>query len=162
AGAEQPGGPKEELPQDVLDLRSRVDRLPRGLREQLLPVCERVCHFIRLQGRLIRIAQEAVDQLHLDVRYLLCDLEATQRESGSACEYGNCYLLAERRFPTLFVGACHSSLAALMAKFNGPHVSYKLVRVTAENVNDVVPRDAGLLSIDIDGNDYWVWKALEA
>ena len=37
--------------------------------------------------------------------------------------------------------------------------------LTAENVNEVFKRnkftgDIGLLSIDIDGNDYWVWKAL--
>ena len=38
--------------------------------------------------------------------------------------------------------------------------------VHAENVNALfakyaVPRDFDLLSIDIDGNDYWVWKAIE-
>jgi hypothetical protein len=39
--------------------------------------------------------------------------------------------------------------------------------VTRENVNDLIA-DAGftgeidLLSIDIDGNDYWIWQALEA
>lgn len=38
--------------------------------------------------------------------------------------------------------------------------------VTAENVNDLfaryaVPHDFDLLSLDIDGNDYWVWKVLE-
>src|SRR5262245_6233236 len=37
--------------------------------------------------------------------------------------------------------------------------------ITAENVNDIfaaadVPHDLDLLSIDIDGNDLWVWKAL--
>ncbi len=37
--------------------------------------------------------------------------------------------------------------------------------ITAENVNDVfrdndVPDDVDLVSIDIDGNDLWVWKAL--
>jgi hypothetical protein len=31
--------------------------------------------------------------------------------------------------------------------------------VTPENVNIVVPEDANVLSIDIDGNDYNVWKA---
>jgi len=38
--------------------------------------------------------------------------------------------------------------------------------ITAENVNDVVTSvgthgDIDLLSLDIDGMDYWVWKALE-
>lgn len=37
--------------------------------------------------------------------------------------------------------------------------------VTAENINDIfastsLSRDFDFLSIDIDGNDYWVWKAL--
>lgn len=37
--------------------------------------------------------------------------------------------------------------------------------VTAENINDLfrahdVPEDVDLVSIDIDGNDLWVWKAL--
>ena len=37
--------------------------------------------------------------------------------------------------------------------------------VTRENINDLILRhgivgDIGLLSIDIDGNDYWVWQAI--
>ena len=39
--------------------------------------------------------------------------------------------------------------------------------VTRENVNDLlrtanVPADVDLMSIDIDGNDYWVWDAIDA
>jgi hypothetical protein len=38
--------------------------------------------------------------------------------------------------------------------------------ITAENVNDIfkknnVPKIFDLLSIDIDGNDYWIWKAID-
>ncbi|WP_245901634.1 hypothetical protein [Chitinophaga ginsengisoli] len=37
--------------------------------------------------------------------------------------------------------------------------------ITAENINDLIERqglkgEIGLLSVDIDGNDYWVWKAI--
>ena len=36
--------------------------------------------------------------------------------------------------------------------------------VTAENINDLISRkfvgEIGLLHVDIDGNDYWVWKAI--
>ncbi|PUZ25453.1 hypothetical protein DCC81_14275 [Chitinophaga parva] len=38
--------------------------------------------------------------------------------------------------------------------------------ITAENINELIASqgmrgETGLLSIDIDGNDYWVWKALD-
>ncbi len=38
--------------------------------------------------------------------------------------------------------------------------------ITRDNINDIISRagmkgDIGLLSIDIDGNDYWVWEAMD-
>ena len=43
---------------------------------------------------------------------------------------------------------------------------FKQAMITAENINELISEEGfkneiGLLSIDIDGNDYWVWKALE-
>ncbi|MCI0462388.1 MAG: hypothetical protein L0Z62_36005 [Gemmataceae bacterium] len=81
-----PSHVKEEIPPELIELRGHALLLPTAWRERMLPLCERVCQFVRLQGRLIRIAQEAVDQLHLDVKYLLFDLEATRRERDALRE----------------------------------------------------------------------------
>ena len=65
---------------DALKFTRKLDKLPLPVREKLVPLCERVGHYTRLQGKLVRIAQDAVDQLHLDIKYLLFDLDATRRE----------------------------------------------------------------------------------
>lgn len=70
----------DQLPQELLDLRGHLDKLPGSWREKLVGLCERVSQFARLQSRLVQIAQDAVDQLQLDNKYLLFDLEATRRE----------------------------------------------------------------------------------
>jgi hypothetical protein len=46
-----------------------------------------------------------------------------------------------------------------------PHIPekaiYILQPVTPENVNCLIPSDVSVLSIDVDGNDYHIWKALK-
>jgi hypothetical protein len=74
---------KEHLPKELTELRSHLETLPIHLRAKLVPLCDRVCHFTRLQGRLVQIAQDAVDQLQLDVKYLLFDLDITRGERDS-------------------------------------------------------------------------------
>jgi hypothetical protein len=71
---------KDQYPQELMDLRHHLDQLPLPLRDKLLPLIERVGHFSRLQSKLVHIAQDAVDQLQLDVKYLVYDLETTRRE----------------------------------------------------------------------------------
>ena len=70
----------DQVPQELVDLRDHLDKLPLHMRDKLVPLCDRLGHFTRLQGRLVRIAQDAVDQLQLDIKYLVFDLEATRRE----------------------------------------------------------------------------------
>jgi hypothetical protein len=71
---------QEFLPHEIGELRKDVEALPRSVRDKLLPLCDKICHFIHLQGRLFEMAQETVDRLHLDVKYLLFDLDMTKRE----------------------------------------------------------------------------------
>jgi hypothetical protein len=71
---------QEELPQELLELRIRVEMLPELMRHKLLPLCDKLTQVSRLQSRMVRIAQDAVDQLQFDIKYLVFDLEATRRE----------------------------------------------------------------------------------
>jgi hypothetical protein len=48
----------------------------------------------------------------------------------------------------------HSFSSILLDKLRGKFI-------TAENVNDYVDNYVAVLSIDIDGNDYWIWKAIK-
>lgn len=77
----------QQLPHELVELRNHLDQLPLSVREQLVPLCDRAGHFARLQSRLVRIAQDAVDQLQLDIKYLLFDLEATRRERDELREH---------------------------------------------------------------------------
>jgi len=48
----------------------------------------------------------------------------------------------------------------------GADIKFIATTIMAENVNQVIKKagfhnDVGLLSIDIDGNDYWIWKAID-
>ena len=50
-------------------------------------------------------------------------------------------------------------------KFSPPHFLQK--KVSPENINELLKDNAihgeiGLLSIDIDGDDYWIWKAIDS
>jgi hypothetical protein len=69
-----------EWPQELVDLHNLVNQLSPPWRDKISPLCERVGHVLRLQTKLVHIAQDAVDQLQLDVKYLLYDLETTRRE----------------------------------------------------------------------------------
>lgn len=85
-------------------------------------------------------------------------------EDGSQC---NTRLLVSRyRWGGLYVEASPEDCVKLRERWahrNDVSVAHSFV--TAENVADTfasngVPKEFDLLSIDIDGNDYWIWKAL--
>jgi len=65
---------------EVDTLRLYLNQLPLPWREKMLPLCERAGEYMRLQNRLLRLAHDSVEQLQLDVKYLMFDVEATRRE----------------------------------------------------------------------------------
>jgi hypothetical protein len=76
----------EYLPRELGELRKEIEALPRKLRDRMLPLCDRVTHFLHLHGRLFELAQETVDRVQLDVKYLLFDLDCTRHERDEAVE----------------------------------------------------------------------------
>lgn len=89
-------------------------------------------------------------------------------EIGSGPNGGNSGFLArEHGWTGLMIDAERDNADKARARFGRDGVKVIAEMVTRENVNDIL-RERGLtgeidlLSIDIDGNDYWVWEALSA
>lgn len=82
-------------------------------------------------------------------------------------EANTLFLLKHRYWRGLVVDGSHEHIARI--KRTAEYWRYDLRAdasfITRDNINDIITRNGlngelGLLSIDIDGNDYWVWEAI--
>jgi hypothetical protein len=69
-----------KLPQELIELTSAVNDLAASDRVKLEPIVQRVIESTQRRKRILRLVQEALSQLRLDMKYLMFDLEATRRE----------------------------------------------------------------------------------
>ena len=70
----------KKLPQELIELTRVVSELPTADRARLEPIVQRVVESTQRRKRILRLVQEALSQLRLDMKYLMFDLEATRRE----------------------------------------------------------------------------------
>ena len=73
----------QPLPSDLTDLIARIQSLPENHRDDLKPILDRVVDFTRRRRKVLTVIQDALNQLRLDMKYLIFDLEATRRERDS-------------------------------------------------------------------------------
>jgi hypothetical protein len=80
---------------------------------------------------------------------------------------GNCVFLADvARWSGLFIEGASESFDELAAKYQSRDgVTTLQALVTPQNVEELfarggVPREPDVLSIDVDGADYWIWEAI--
>lgn len=70
----------QDLPSDLQQLATAVDRLPSHLKAEISPLVQRVTESTQRRRRILTLVQDALSQLRLDMKYLMFDLEATRRE----------------------------------------------------------------------------------
>lgn len=69
-----------DLPPELAEFADLLAALPAELQEQLDGPFDRVLHSVRRRRRILRLVQDALSQLRLDIKYLMFDLEMTRKE----------------------------------------------------------------------------------
>jgi hypothetical protein len=77
------------------------------------------------------------------------------------------FLLAHQNWSGLIIDGSEAHIDAI--KRQGIHWQHDLTPIhafiTRDNINELIARrfrgDLGVLSIDVDGNDYWIWEAID-
>jgi hypothetical protein len=86
-------------------------------------------------------------------------------QDGAQCNAA--HLALDRQWAGVMIEGNPDYAPALLQRYQTSATRVVSAFVTAENIAGLfeaasVPADFDLLSIDIDGNDYWVWRALHA
>jgi hypothetical protein len=84
-------------------------------------------------------------------------------EDGQECNTR--YLLEKKSWRGLWMDGSEENCQSARDFFKAYSMDFKKAFIDAENIESLfktanVPQFPDLLSIDIDGNDYWVWKAI--
>ena len=112
-------------------------------------------------------SQNEEDGITLALFKLIGAIHRTFVELGAGVNGGNCGMLAEVcGWRGLLVDGSDARAAKLSTRFGRFGVETAGAWITAEGVNELIEGyglegEIDLLSLDIDGSDYWVWKAID-
>ena len=152
------------LPAKLADLQETVDALQRqlALRDLELPPAQRLTAQ-RFRG----LSQNGEDGMVLALLREAGIEHATFAEIGAGINGGNSGFLAqELGWRGLMVDGDKKRVATLGSRFHTERVIPRHAWVTRENINALLTEgrlegEIDFLSIDIDGNDIWIWEAIQ-
>ena len=156
------------LEESVADLKPNVKMLPAIIRKLYLEDVELPAPYDLLSERFRYRSQNEEDGLVLALFKRIGTTDRRCVEIGCGLNGGNSgFLVQECGWTGLMVDANRSKIATIKTRFSGHAVTANKHRITVDNVNRTLEMygftgDIDFLSIDIDGNDYWVWEALTA
>jgi hypothetical protein len=65
---------------ELAELLRLVDALPEGCRSPFYPVLDRLAASLERRQQMLGYVQDSLNQMSLDLKYMIFDLEATRRE----------------------------------------------------------------------------------
>ncbi len=167
---------------------SRIGRLEQMLGGAESGVLGRIRRLDTQMSALFRLAMLDIDQLPFPERLTACRFPYLSQngeegitlavfraaglngsrlvEIGCGSNGGNSgFLVKECGWSAMLIDGSEDCIARIGARFAGCKVTSVQSYVTTANVNDLLQQkgfgeDVDVLSIDIDGNDYWIWDAL--
>jgi hypothetical protein len=155
------------LEEAIADLKPNIKMLPAIVRKLYLDGVELPPPYDVLSQRFRIRSQNEEDGLLLALFKRIGTTNRRCVEIGCGSNGGNSgFLVQECGWTGLMVDANRAKIATVRIKFAGHAVTIVKHRVTREDVNDLLrgydfTGEVDLLSLDIDGNDYWVWEAIQ-
>ena len=144
----------------------QVDLNVQGVFRQLCLDDEELPFPQRLTSRRFRfLSQNGEDGLTLALFKAIGTTDRRFVEIGSGTNGGNCGFLAQEcGWRGLMVDASEARIVHVKARF-GPAVDSVAALVARDNLNQLLADhglsgDVDLVSIDVEGNDYWLWECL--
>ena len=154
--------------ESIADLKPNIKMLPAIIRKLYLDGEELPSPYDLLSQRFRYLSQNEEDGLLLALFKRIGTTTRRCVEIGCGMNGGNSgFFVRECGWSGLMVDANRKSIAAVRRRFTGHDVIAEKHRVSRENIDIVLSQhgfagDLDLLSIDVDGMDYWIWDALTA
>jgi len=168
AALEQIAARLDKLERVVTDLKQNIDMIPAIVRKLYVDGLELPAPYDLLAERFGYLSQNEEDGLLLALFKRIGTTDRRFVEIGCGMNGGNSGFLAQEcGWSGLMVDAKTESIEKVTVRFKGHPVRTVKQRVTREGINAMLEKfgftgELDLMSIDVDGMDYWLWEAVTA